>query len=490
MHLTASLPAPALSSSSHTKQHQTLAMSLDALPDELIGLICDFCNVQEIKSLRSTCRTTLKAANEHLLTEVVLFMNRESLEACKGIAAHSIFSKAALSLWIQADRPWELTFDDWHREYNWRAALSYAIEESNRVYGTNEDLSEATGEERSAKTDYLIQQLELRQKPIKSGLSDKQLGYHYTEACRLASEAEDMVRDETLSTSLQEILSNCPKIETVYLTLGNGIRACTAEKNKAFQKGLLRPFSEYDEFNSGTEVMANLVLAADHADFKPKRLYLGNVSHYIFTRDDRWEELQDFFEGLEELEWHFPIPYYNENGAIDPTEMSTIVLDFEDSSRFNDLMDAAIWLRRLHLDLPYHEDAETAVPLASVVGEMWWERLTHLHLTAFEATLDELSAFLLLHAKTLEVVFLANVVLQQGGWADCFARFAGKMPNVREFEVRGMFSELESDEGMFYWFGEVHEKSSNVYGSQISKYLIAGGEECPARPEVMEQPVP
>lgn len=35
----------------------------------------------------------LKVAHEHLLSEVVVFMNRESLEACSGIAAHPIFSK-------------------------------------------------------------------------------------------------------------------------------------------------------------------------------------------------------------------------------------------------------------------------------------------------------------------------------------------------------------------------------------------------------------
>lgn len=91
-------------------------MFLETIPPEIIDLICHHCDVEHIKSIRQTCRTLQCVADEHLFPEIRLFMNDESLEACRHFSSHEGFRRSPTCLWVQADRPIALTYKDWIKE--------------------------------------------------------------------------------------------------------------------------------------------------------------------------------------------------------------------------------------------------------------------------------------------------------------------------------------------------------------------------------------
>lgn len=458
-------------------------MSFDHLPDEIVGLICRFCDTAEIKSLRLSCRTLLKVANEHLLSEVVLFMNRESLEACEGIASHPVFSKTAKSLWIQADRPKETSFDEWYSERRTMTIMSHYKEASDIIYANcPSKFSNEKGRALMDAAQALALEIKTREEE-KPGLSEKQLRYHFKQATRLACEAEEMLHDTSLFSGLRDVLSQCPKIESVDLTMLNTIRICTAKHNKAFQQALVHPFGDCDKYNSGVDAMIQLVLAASEVDFKPRMLRLGSLSHHVFTREDITDELRAFFDGLEELEWHFAVPYHDDD-HIEVVELLSIMEDFNTGKNFSSLVEAAAGLKRLHLELPYDPDEVSEILLPSIVGNNTWDKLARVNLTGFEATASQLGEFLLRHAETLEEVSLAHVVLSVGDWPDCFVSFAGKLPGVRNFELRERFD--YDEDNTFYWFGHLGTARGNKYSKRLSNYLVTGEGSFPRRPEEQE----
>lgn len=467
---------------------QSLAMSLDSLPDELTGLICGFCDPPEVKALRLTCQSLLKVANEYLLSEVVVFLNRESLEACDGITAHPLFSKTVRSLWLQGDRPKTGPFDEFKAEQRQRARMSHFDEVTSVFYPQNQ-MSDREVEEQRAQINAELDEIEARHNLQTPPMSDEQLRYHYEHACRLSDEAEALLHDNSLFFSLKRVLESCRQIETVYLTLSHEIRVSTAKHNKAFQKGLMHPFGDGDDYEPGVHFMRNLVLAAHQVSFKPKSLLLGDVSHYVFMREDEafFSKLTGFFQDLEMLCWKFAVPCMDEDYTLDPIEMDSILLDFEESDRMSDLLKVASGLQYLQLNLPYHDDGEAAVPLPSVVSDTKWEQLKDLRLSGFETTLPELRDFLLRHADTLSTVLLGDVFLHQGEWPVCFASFAGKLPKLDQFHLRGNFNHSgHDDEGRFYFFGFPDKAKGNKYSRVICRYIKAGGEEFPPRPEMQE----
>jgi hypothetical protein len=458
-------------------------MSLDSLPDELIGIICSFCDTPEIKTLRLTCRALRKVANEHLLTEIVLFMNRDSLGTCKSIAAHPVISKTARKIWIQADRPKEATFDDWNKDRKHRTLMQYVREAADFVYPSDGAHPGRTKEQEVAQMDAKVKEIEAREEPKKPVLSEKQLEHHYTEACRLMREAEAILHNGCLFSRLKKLLARCPRIEAIDLTQANHIRICSSKNNKAFQKGFLHPFGDLDRYNCCVDIMGELVLAASAAGFQPRLLRLGGVSHNIFMREDFLDELQQFFSSLEELEWQFSVPYLDEDCRVDEDAMDDLLMEFDATNSFTDLMEAAVGLKRLRLDLPNEgDDDAAAVSLQNIVGDITWEHLTHFHLSSFATTAEELSDFLLCHAGTLLKVTIGDAHIHRGKWPDCFVSFAGKLPNLQAFELRGKFEEEET-ERIWYTFGLIYAEKNNKYGREVAKYLIGGGEKCPPRPK-------
>lgn len=453
--------------------------ALHSLPDELIGLICHFCDTPDIQNLRLTCRALQNVADEHLFSEVVVFMNHDSLRTCRAIADHPAFPQGVKSLWIQADRPVDLIFSRWN-------------EDRKRVYGKGPTSGLDREEEKA-----LLRAVYKEMWPSKTGPGaprmiepkgnpspQEQLRFGFEEALSLASESEQMLHNKALFSGLRDLLTKCSCLEAVDVTLLDTIRPCTTDKSKAFQRALLHPKGEgtYHTRRHGVDVMLKLVPAASIALFKPRFLRLGHVSHYIFEYGGVLKKLLPFFSQLEELEWHFSIPYVGTNDTEDVYDMSRIISGFNYCGNFLALMKAASCLRKLHLKLPSIGKKQCKILLSSLVGAIIWSKLTHVHLSCFATTADDLRNLLIRHAGTLTRVYLADVYLRVSLWPDCFDSIAGQLPCLQTLELRGRFGYSSWDyfsEKNFRWFGDREGKKGSKYSQRVCRYIITGVGKCP-----------
>ncbi|EGP84793.1 uncharacterized protein MYCGRDRAFT_95555 [Zymoseptoria tritici IPO323] len=450
--------------------------SLDDLPNELLDWICGYCDKPGIKALRLACRTTSHVATAYLFPEVVMLMNRDSLEACHGVAAHPIFSKTARNLWIQADRPRKTTLEEWNLELKEITELDLITVASDRidqelVVGSREHTAAMDAVFREARNQFHIE---------KSPLSKEQRQCYHAHAVRLATDAQQMMRDQSLFACLREVLTKCDQIDSVDLTTCHHLRKATTAHNKSFAQGLLRPFGDLNEQESGVDAMTQLMLAASSVGFKPKKINLGNLSHLILiNKEDFSEQLQELFTNVEHLVWEFSVPVYDDAFTLDRDAYEDIAPDLRETKALVSLMEVTTKLQHLRLELPDHPDADIYVTLQDIVGGTTWRHLTHLDIANFEAKPDDLTDLLIRHRDTLAHVKLGTVCLQTGTWPECFETFAGKLPKIEQFEVRGRFSDDSIDES-FLWFGWPDEKHNNARGEEIRKFIINGGEECPA----------
>ncbi|EGP88329.1 unnamed protein product [Zymoseptoria tritici ST99CH_1A5] len=463
---------------------------MDDLPDEIISTIFGYCDPPDIENLRLTCKTTLRVANEHLLPEVVLFMHRESLKACAGVAAHPVFSKTAKSLWIQADRPQEKTFHEWECDcmatvYSAaRARACIEIEYSGRH-------NNLTSEQKDTAQTALERELKLKAKHEAQALSTEQVQEHFDHAVRLFSETKEIFDDGSLSTCLRAILEHCPNLDTVDLTMGGHIRTRTTRHNRGFKLGRLSPSKDLDYHNPGESVTIKLVLAAAEANFEPRVVRLGHISHLAFMHAGITQNFQTFLDKVEVLEWEFSDPLVDTISESYEDDFDDIIEDFNQrENKFVPLMRATKKLKLLRLELPGYISEFPAVQLESVVSSILWQHLTHVSISSFKTNSTVLESFLLRHKATLMRVQLGQVDLQDGNWLDCFASFAGKLPNVLQFELRAEYRETANDPfRAWYDFGGLvgpDSSSNNIYGKRISRYVIAGGDECPPRPATQE----
>ncbi|SMR61260.1 unnamed protein product [Zymoseptoria tritici ST99CH_3D1] len=460
---------------------------MENLPDELLGMICGHCNKPELKSLRLVSRTTLKAANEYLFPEIVVFMNRESLESCKGISAHPVLSRTARNLWIQADRPRRTTFSDWEAERKRDFVHMESIKTATDVVYAPQSVIKKG--DRQADMLAIVQELSLQAKANLevATRSKEQSESLYAKVLRITSEAEEIFYDHSLSTCFRNIFTRCPNVDSVEITLANSIRRGTIKENEAFKRSGARAFGDMDPDTSGVDALTQLVSAALAVDFRPRVLKLGDVSHYAFMRRALSDQLKILFTDLEELTWKFTIPYIHDD-EIDPEGFDEMVQDFERSGKFVSLLEGAPELRKLDLELPFSHHAEELIMLAWVVGDVTWPLLAHVRLFNFDTTAADLSGFLLRHKDTLTSVCIGEVHLldpaageeSQDRWSDCFLSFAGKLPKVQEFDLRGKFS---ADWTKFYDFGDLELNANNTYGRAVSEFLIAGGNQLPEFPE-------
>ncbi|SMY27483.1 unnamed protein product [Zymoseptoria tritici ST99CH_1A5] len=453
---------------------------MDDLPVEILDLICDLCGPREIKNLRLTCRKIRSVADGHLFPEIVVFMNRDSLETCKEVAAHSVFSNTARTLCIQADRPRRMSFSTWHEEVKDLIEGGYPASEV-EAYVREEEI-QLTEEQQKQLIGRLILSDVREEHP--DSLVEK-IEYRYAQALRLTSEAEEIMYDRSLRNCLREIFSRCTKVERVDLTMNDSMRDTTAGRNKGFRSGMLVPRSDLELRTSGLDAMIQLAMAAHEVGFKPTVLCLGDVSHVILMHGSIMIPLKAFFAELQTLRWRFANPDLEENADLAEDAYRDMLDDFENTDNCVSLLRSATRLERLELELPEDTRTESNVKLPDVLGDTVWPQLTHLQLSNFLTSPDYLKDLLLRHKSTLLDVSLGAVHLfgDEANWPDTFASFAGKLPMLQRFELSGT---LGQNFEVFHDFGPLRRPQGRQYERQLCRYIIDGGQRCPPKPTLPE----
>ncbi|CZT24434.1 uncharacterized protein RCC_10159 [Ramularia collo-cygni] len=471
-------------------------MSLEALPVELLDLICTFCSLPSIKSLRLTSRTLRNVANDHLLRpEVVAYFHRQSCENVRAIAGHPQIARAVRALCLQADRLEDYpTYEEWNERRERQGDLEryrrdFVLEGlENLVPLSSEQWADETiREARNNEISRLLAESEranARADAERPAIPAAELRECYEYYCRLVEDQDILAEGEpsTMRECYAAFFRGCPNLVTVEVTMAHCLRLTTTRKNAIFQKGLVIPHGDPSSDAQGLDAVTGLIQAAYDADFSPMELRLASVTHYLTTEEDLVEEAAAFLRNVEVLSWQLATPFLNDDLDVDPDEYEAIIEDLEGGNLATFLADAP-HLRFLELEMPCNESGWSCPRLPTIVGANLWPNLTSFIISKIEANPDDLSDFLLRHDK-LQLLQLAQVRLMSGDWRSCFSMFAGKLLDLGVVELRGRFE--NPDDSLFYWFGHLESQRGNNYERKIAKYILEGGTACPEVPEHIE----
>ncbi|KAJ4359543.1 uncharacterized protein N0V89_000098 [Didymosphaeria variabile] len=241
------------------------------------------------------------------------------MTSLRSISSRPQFAKSVQCLWLQADVPTEIDFDEWNEE---RVRFANAERDCNHyesegVVKFSKLLVKWKREQDAEKKHQYGEKLEDLQRQMKEDfdeqskikLSDDDIQAHWKNYQRLVEDVDIMLEDSTIKDSVISLFENCPKLGGIEFTMGHHIRLSTIKLNKEFQEGLIMPFEEDHPYQKTFETFKALVQTAHHAGFAPKLLRLGGLSHRILLDADVAQHLVDFFKNLELLQWDFACPY-------------------------------------------------------------------------------------------------------------------------------------------------------------------------------------
>ncbi|CAK1357528.1 hypothetical protein CB0940_07742 [Cercospora beticola] len=457
-------------------------MSFVELPTELIEMICVRCSLDEIKALRLTCHSLRNVADDYLFPEIVTVMTIDSMKAAWQIAQHPKFCKQPRLLYFQGDTSEPLKFEEWRAKLESQIEVDAHITKADRKHLQElGEISMRRGRERQ-----IDPNLEAREKALiqliranadaqpKPSYSAAQLQNHFEYYSELAYEGVQIVEDGVIQRCMQEVFEKCSNIRAFDFTTANALRVHTHRENKQFRKGLITPFGDYDRCGEGLEAMGEIVLAAEKAGYSPQTLRLGSVSFHIARHLEFSKAMSRFMANVETLHWIVSTPYLEDDDlGVDSEEFAEIMLGFSEGY-FIMLMESAGNLRSLEIDMPCPNPGEDKIELSDVVGSIVWANLRNFAITTVYANPSDLVDFLLRHAGTLERLELNEVTLE-GEWPECFSRLAGKLPRLKEVQLRGVFSVGHG--AFFCFFGDLYTSRGNEYSQSVARYIIEGGEE-------------
>ncbi|PPJ61244.1 hypothetical protein CBER1_06712 [Cercospora berteroae] len=461
-------------------------MSFAELPVELREMICVHCDLFQIKALRLTCHSLRNVADDYLFAEIVTVMTIDSMEAARNVADHPKFRTQPRTLWFQGDRLRQLEF------YEWKSKLASHIDFKAQTAKINmkhvEELGEIlTEQERQAEVN---PELEARRKVLLElirltadaqptpSYSETQLRDHFNHYSSLADEGVQIASDGTIQRCMKAVFEKCTNIRAIDFTIANALRVHTHKENRTFLKGILTPFGDFAQDREGLDAMVAIVLAAADAGFSPHTLRLGCVTFHLVNHPDLFEAMPRFLARVENLNWSLSTPYLDEDcDDFDEAEISNIMEGFMDG-HFVEFIKSATNLRCFEIDMPCPIPTEPKADLSEVVGLMSWKHLQVFSVGTIHANSGDLVDFMLRHADTLERLEL-NEISIDGEWPECFSSFAGKLPRLKEVQLRGIF---EDDYEFFCFFGHLYTSRGNEYSQRVARYIVEGGEEFPMPP--------
>ena len=461
-------------------------MSLDNIPIELKHFICGYCDIPTIKALRLTCRELNHAAKDHLFSTLVIYMTKKSMNLAIRIASSPEFAKTVRSLLIQFDAPDSLLdFRGWLEALEIATEIQPLSADLLDLYREREGLLRLAKRQNDPFLQHLYRtrvaliELEYSQRnesesqdiPLDANLKE---GYKYYQT--LVQDYEEMLRGPLMQDTLFEIFKNCPRLTTVEVTSENQIRQTTTKNHAPFERGMLLPHGDPDTLEQGVVVFRKLLRAAALVGFSPKVLRLGSVSQNVLCEERIVKDFYLLLKNIEVFRWDFASAYTD---GPDIEGEITEVAEILQEGHFTRLLESAEQLRALHLSLPYFEEVPFGGPSFSmIVRSTTWPLLKRFSIRNVEMGPNDLADFLLRHSQTLESVLLEKINFDCDRWASCFAAFAGKLPQLKIFELRAEMWKKASG-ALFYWFGEISPSQGTDYGREISRYIVTEGVDFP-----------
>lgn len=227
----------------------TSNMSLLGLSNELLDRIFENCDTVSVKSLRLSNRRLRNLGNRHLIRELRLYYNYESINLLDTLATtHQDIAKGIRAIWIQSD---ELTKFSSYASWNIQRERQYGDE--GHMYPSRmlpceiKRISAILNEDwfREAQQ-FNIDIVEVPRPEV--GMSDR-VGkiakeyLHRRYACytRLYAEQSTLDSSDTLREKFAALFRVCPKLRKVWITSDGVVRMSTTYRSTSFRKGSSRP---------------------------------------------------------------------------------------------------------------------------------------------------------------------------------------------------------------------------------------------------------
>lgn len=203
-------------------------MSLLGLSNELLDRIFSFCEKDSIKCSRLANRRLRNAANRHLIQELRLYYNQESLDILDSLATtHSDMAKGITAFWLQTDRLQERTRDSWETErleqFERHSILSEGWDHELESHGFMEGVS---GRPETPSSNY------------EARISINYLDRGYSQYRELYSQQCALDRSDALREKCTAFFRVAPKLSGIWVTSGGSVRDNTTHYSAAFRKGM------------------------------------------------------------------------------------------------------------------------------------------------------------------------------------------------------------------------------------------------------------
>ncbi|KAF2217688.1 hypothetical protein CERZMDRAFT_80390 [Cercospora zeae-maydis SCOH1-5] len=468
------------------------------LPPEIIHSVCQHCEIRDIRALRQVSTAIKVIADEYMLRSLRFTFDRQDLVNMATLINNNPYAARKLpEIHFQADRlpivacqeEWELcrlkTICD---EAIWRGELQCA---ERRTYEQPENSMELSSREA---TRYKILQRET------SKYSQEEMNQAWTCYKEMMQDQQAMDRAEEVFHCMTKIFKASQRLETVTLTLKDRIRddPLRWRRNEFYQRGMVRPWGDDGCWSPNTRVLNQILLAAHTTGTKLRKLNVMPLSYQFFRQEaSLMEKLHDTIMGLRHV--HIQI---NSNFGIDHEEElaqrstgidhqsrpfssslrasqtritaaseAARVIDALNDSRVYDLLSKASDLEHLLFHGPETDTGLPKMKLNAIVGSCPWPKLRLLCLTTFECTETELVKLVDNCRQSVACFCLADVLLTEGDWQNCFRRMAGRFPKGVDIVLKGRFGSRQTNQEILVC------DPGHPFTHELIRYLETGQDE-------------
>ncbi|CZT24405.1 uncharacterized protein RCC_10130 [Ramularia collo-cygni] len=478
-------------------------MSLQDLSNELLTRIFDSCDTKSIQNFRLASNQRLcKVANRHLIRELSIYYNYESLQLLETLAATTSthqeeeFAKGIRAIWLQANRFHRLlSYQEWNikRREMEREEGDAALSDMSMTTDSPAKMLEGGGESSRIIGESEVESSSSQADRIDQEQLDREYAYYselYTQQCALDS-------SDTLRQKSAALFKVCPKLKSVWVTSGDAVRRNTTERSAAFRRGVVLPHgSNGPDHSKSIHCSSQLLLGALDAGTHLETIVLGDVNYHFLVQDTTLRSnFGKMLQHAKHFQWNIGQSIFDETQQIDNFDDDELV---EMHAIFNrghlsNFLAKATNLQTLVIKFPYipyymldHIDLGKA--MGGSGGGLHFPLLRSLTLGSISTTPEALETFLLRHKATLTRLRLCDLRIEeeeQTGWQTCFSNLGGKFPYLEHMALRGEFRHGDTVTHTFSL--GTGELAVYPFSTRMEKFMITGGEAVPEPSEVLDE---
>ena len=394
---------------------KSINFPIDKLPTELIHMICAHLEPMEVANLRLVSRLVGPIGLQYMVSEVHLFLAKDSFEQLKALAKHPIASKYVTSFFFEADRIGVLPREHWEPLV------------PGPQYGAQFEELPVQGHpcprptERSLRT--------FRRKLSKLTTAPR---HHYTKEemddafgkyLDFTHFQQDPSEVAVQEKEVAEAMKHFPSLKELTIATQCSTRAVSSRLKKTFEQAFCYYYQADDPRDAKLEPLGlpqtrAVLLGAYHAGLKLETLNCGVVSWRILKEDsETFAHMKASVMHLKTLQLDFNYDDWRQEKEIE------FCCTYLEAGRLTDFIAAAPNLEHLQIGFQCTKLTYTT-QLKHIVGEHHWPSLKTVHFKKISSTEDDLVSFCRRHADTLRSLHLSSITFDYGDgeWVSAFNR--------------------------------------------------------------------